>query len=279
MAAGIALAGACPAFAITGGTTTKNPTPWAVDFQGQALPEAKGQVCTGTLIDEQWVLTAKHCVDAKVDGRPVMRKMRIGSLDKNSGGILLPVRQENIHRPDPTKDGDFDLALIRLDHPVPYTPLPLASRTPKVNTQLRMLGWGAIVDERRFPDHLHERSLPLTSTSKGALNILTPTEVGTAQGDSGGPATIRERGVEKLAGVTSSGGWGEKGYTNTFADVTTHRQWINTVLKGTHAARPLDDRAGDRPGAEHVQTRGGANQLLRDHWIGTFALVKSLFGW
>ncbi|TDC65853.1 trypsin-like serine protease, partial [Streptomyces hainanensis] len=86
----------------------------------------------GSLIDEQWVLTAAHCVHDQSTSQPydpALFDVRVGSNDRTSGGSTARVAEVDVHPDYRTTPNDrrSDVALLRLDRPVAQEPVALES--------------------------------------------------------------------------------------------------------------------------------------------------------
>ena len=165
--------------------------------------------CTATQINDQWLLTAAHCLN-KPNGYPGYT-VRIGSLNKYEGGKVYKV-EEYVKAPDyGYPDGDMALLKIagKFDTPAPYR---LATAEDLANNQAATLyGFG-------FTTADNQKDNPLLKATKGTVDntsvchgspdpatsmfICTDTEGHVASGDSGGPLIVNSAkdGTPVLAG-------------------------------------------------------------------------------
>jgi secreted trypsin-like serine protease len=196
--------------------------------------------CGGTLLNQEWILTAGQCVDGAT-----LFTIRLGSNNLNSNdpnGQRLATDSYVLH-PDYNPDTvENDLGLIKLRMPITYTtyisPIDfLPTSDLKSYTGAMALGWGQIDDATAgLVDEL--RWVRLTVLSNEECRLIYGTQItdnmacvdgnyneGTCKGDSGGPLveTIgNQRGYMMIVGVASfiSGNGCEStdpsGYTRVF---------------------------------------------------------------
>lgn len=162
--------------------------------------------CTATLIKEDWLLTAAHCVKGGI-GQLVFV---VGTKAKN--GRFFSLEKSVVH-PDYYSNpigSLFDIALIKLAKPVPSSvaiPMPYNKKNLKafIGQSVFYLGYGTTSGEASFLGLGTKRSvnLPIDSVDAETYNTKFD-DRGLCHGDSGGPGLILIDGVPTIVGLTSA---------------------------------------------------------------------------
>ena len=216
---------------IVGGSVAQvGAWPWQVALLVNGLSPFNGQFCGGSLITDEWVITAAHCMF--VDGvleQPADIDVQAGihTLSSNAGQ-RRDLSSIVVHPSYDPGTFNFDIALVKLSSPVilnstvstiiPLVPQDGALADPGVTATVT--GWGRISAEGDFSDELLQVEVPIVSTSdcnsstsyNGSVtaNMLCAGSIedggiDSCQGDSGGPLVVPDGTGWRLAGVVS---WG-----------------------------------------------------------------------
>jgi secreted trypsin-like serine protease len=224
---------------VVGGHGATEQYDWMASLQRQGQ-----HTCGASLISSGWVLTAAHCVK---DTQPADLGLRIGSPDHATGGTQAGVSRIVVHPDYATKGPNGDLALLKLDHAVEQTPIPLADSSGEKGTPSRIIGWGLTCPVRGCgepPVQLQELDTKVDADSACALSSIDDaTEICTGSkqllganacfGDSGGPQLEGVPGDWRLTGVTSRLGspvpvCGTA--PSVYTDATAYSDWIHQTI-------------------------------------------------
>ncbi|XP_065211833.1 serine protease nudel [Planococcus citri] len=180
--------------------------------------------CGAEILDENWLLTAAHCVDRYQDH---YYEIQAGILRRLSFSPMEQIRKVTnvvVHTRYSRSDMKNDIALLRVDPPLkmnrwvrstclpegrpPWGPLPSELCTA--------VGWGAMKEHGHDPDNMREVEVPILPNCKHRADIqgheicagYKEGQHDTCQGDSGGPLLCRiplRRDHWYLAGIVSHG--------------------------------------------------------------------------
>jgi secreted trypsin-like serine protease len=228
---------------IVGGTVAK-----AGDWTWQISMKYFGShSCGGSLIDNQWVLTAAHCVDGRTN--PTYYTVDLGLYQRGkieSWTVSSSVSKVIMHPSYNSRLLTNDIALLKLSSPVTYTnriqpacvPTSTTVHTGKTSWAT---GWGTTSFGGSLATYLMQVSMPVLSDTRckakySGVDLSTALCAGdtganadTCQGDSGGPLVVRDSDNKwYVVGITSYGyGCGDGGvYTKTAAFYS----WIQNTI-------------------------------------------------
>ena len=233
-----------PAAAVINGTTTRDPN-GARSFVVR-IESTEGEICSGTLIAPDLVLSAAHCV-MRPAGYTVI------SVDRNFRQHRTAVITASMH-PDfvpgttPEDQPGVDLALLKLEQPlgtdfVPLDPRGAASITD--GQPVDIAGFGVVAENRRNSARILRLAHLVSIGSLQVANRVTvvtdrrrmaeTSGAGACLGDSGGPILTGGPGGYRIVGVVSwSSGALQQGSRRTacggFTAVTPvaeHAGWIS----------------------------------------------------
>lgn len=197
--------------AIVGGeiTTLKSPV---AKYVVLVIDDDSGSYCTGTLIKDNIVLTAAHCLGKRGNGLTLAfgrNPMSGNYIARRSAAVAIHPDYKKANSQDP-----HDLALILIDGSAPasYSPVrvPNNSFPMQKNLNFTAIGYGRI--SGKSPQGigvLRDTQLKISHLTQNQKQFYVNQEngKGICNGDSGGPALMRYQGVDYIVGVASAIYW------------------------------------------------------------------------
>eukprot|EP00795_Rhopilema_esculentum_P002651 gene2651-850_t len=238
---------------IVGGTAAKpGDWPWIVTFDYKYNTGNPGHQCGGTLITDEWILSAAHCFYDDKDKSNYWLTIGEHDLKTDSGHEQkIPIADLIFHPDYNPSNYDNDLALVKLSRKatindrVKTACLPDQNTTFSNGTKCVIAGWGLLEQYGRGPQILQQAQVPLIERSvcKAAFphhlvsnNMIcagyAAGGIDSCQGDSGGPLVCkRDDDTWFLWGVVSWGvGCGRKGKYGVYARTQVLRRWVDQVV-------------------------------------------------
>ncbi|MFE1441898.1 S1 family peptidase [Streptomyces sp. NPDC058739] len=182
--------------------------------------------CSGSIIDNYWVLTAKHCLygphgrysDSQVS-------VRVKSTQWSAGGGVVAVNL--------TKVRDVhDIALLRLARSADAEPVSLASKHPEPGVTTYVFGWGtgSVDSKLRRGTEKYQNSTQYDDAYGGTGLFTKEIDGAPCSGDSGGPLFKLVDGSRYQVGVVSWGP-GDCSGPAVYASTPVSLDWINDVMR------------------------------------------------
>ncbi|XP_030225281.1 chymotrypsin-like protease CTRL-1 isoform X1 [Gadus morhua] len=238
---------------VNGQNAVSGSWPWQVSLQ-----ETSGfHFCGGSLINQNWVVTAGHC---RVT--PGRHRVVLGEHDRQSNAEQIQVISIARAITHPYYNGqnfNNDVTLLRLASPARMSsrvsPVCLATpgSDPAAGTRCFTTGWGKtghlpsphplpLIPSSASARYLQQTSLPLLSSTQcrqywgqnritDAMICAGASGVSSCQGDSGGPLVCERSGVWSQVGIVS---WGTSNCNvrtpAVYARVSYLRRWIDQTV-------------------------------------------------
>jgi len=240
-----------PSYVIDGDNARENAWPWQILMLKNYYPS-----CGGTIIADQWVVTAAHCVDGRQSTDDY--RIRVSELDtqvRKSYEINYEVEKIIKHEKWNTNNLQNDIALIKLKTPITFNqrvlPACLPSQEAPIGTECYITGWGKINHPGQMHSKLQQAKLPVVSNGVcerknyqytgikitkgmicGGYDHYNAKKSG-CHGDSGGPYVCKIGGSWEIHGAVSHGSGdcdARKTYT-VFSRIHEYKSWIVAKMK------------------------------------------------
>jgi secreted trypsin-like serine protease len=224
--------------------------PWQVALVfGKYKDPFRAQFCGGSVISNDWVVTAAHCVVNDSVNRTAANVAIVANTTfYNTGGDRIDVTEIRVHEKYDPQSNDYDIALLKLaSHPARLTPvgLPNSGDALPAGTNMIVTGWGALREGSPGTAYLISANIPVISNQtcneavsyNGAITDnmicagLRSGGLDSCQGDSGGPAVALSGDAKLLVGIVSFGeGCARRDKYGVYTNVRIFRPWIDQQM-------------------------------------------------
>ncbi|QGV81155.1 S1 family peptidase [Streptomyces ficellus] len=225
-------ASAAPQPVVGGTQASQGEFPWMVRLS---------MGCGGSLLTQQIVLTAAHCVSGSGNNTSITATAGVVDLQSASA---IKVRSTKILQAPGYNGKGKDWALIKLARPINLPTLNIATNTTYNSGTFTVAGWGATREGGGQQRYMRKATVPFVSDASCQQSYggdLVPGEeicagytqggVDTCQGDSGGPMFRRDNaGAWIQVGIVSWGqGCARPNYPGVYTEVSTFASAIKSA--------------------------------------------------
>ncbi|KNC76862.1 hypothetical protein SARC_10660 [Sphaeroforma arctica JP610] len=242
-----------PMARIVGGDVVEERIPWMVSINAPSYGSFGAHYCGGTLISNDWVLTAAHCLE-DYGSQALYHTIEIGKSSQYSQDEMHTsgISQITCHEDFDSYYLQNDICLLKLSSPAPDTiqvaRINFDPAIPAVGDPLSYIGWGLMNEQGSvLPDQLRGVSVDTIDTllcSRVYGELVTNKNICTyklgkdsCQGDSGGP--LIAPGADgtlasgTVVGVVSFGeGCARRNYPGVNSRISAFQDWIEGIVTG-----------------------------------------------
>ncbi|XP_001943207.1 serine proteinase stubble isoform X2 [Acyrthosiphon pisum] len=230
--------------------------PWQISLR-QWRTSTYLHKCGAALFNENWAVTAAHCVE---NVPPSDLLLRLGEHDLSVEEEPYGYEERRIqivasHPQFDPRTFEYDLALLRFYEPVTFQPNIIPVCVPEddsnfVGSSAYVTGWGRLYEDGPLPSVLQEVTVPVINNSvcetmyraAGYIEHIPDIFIcagwkkggfDSCEGDSGGPMVIQRPDKRwLLAGIISWGiGCAEPNQPGVYTRISKFKDWINQILQ------------------------------------------------
>ncbi|XP_042653516.1 chymotrypsin-like protease CTRL-1 isoform X2 [Tyto alba] len=227
---------------INGQNAVPGSWPWQVSLQTRS----GSHFCGGSLINQNWVVTAAHC-----NFNPYSHVVVLGEYDLRSNSESIQVKTVSRAITNPNWNPNTfnnDITLLKLSSPAQLGPsvspvcLPPPNLALPTNLPCVTTGWGRTnPNSQALATRLQQVTLPLISTSQcmqywgnritNSMLCAGGAGASSCQGDSGGPLVYQTGSTWTLIGIVSFGNSNcNVRMPAVYTRVSLFRNWINQIV-------------------------------------------------
>lgn len=225
--------------------------PGECPWQAVLINEKGEEFCGGTILNEDFILTAAHCINQSKEIKVV-----VGEVDREKeehSETTHTAEKIFVHSKYIAETYDNDIALIKLKEPIQFSEYVVPACLPQADFANEVLmnqksgmvsGFGREFEAGRLSKRLKVLEVPYVdrSTCKQSTNFAITENMFCAgyeteqkdacQGDSGGPHVTRYKDTYFVTGIVS---WGEgcarKGKYGVYTKLSRFLRWVRTVMR------------------------------------------------
>ncbi len=214
--------------------------------------------CGASVVNENWILTAAHCVEGERAARLDVL-LNTDNLQSTGNAERIAVSQIVMHPQYNSQTTDNDIALLKLSQPTTVTPISVATAAnaalEQTDRNVSVAGWGnRSASGTDYPSQLHAVNLTVSdfnrcdraydnSLNKGHICAGTPQGgKDSCQGDSGGPLIARTTEGPVQLGVVSFGqDCGDRDFPGVYTRVSHYGDFLERAnVNVTGPTQPTD---------------------------------------
>jgi secreted trypsin-like serine protease len=224
--------------------------PWQASIRRKST---NSHFCGGSIINENWILTAAHCMDGET---PNQVSVVVGEHSRSSSSVVRQTKDVASifsHTGYNSNTMQNDISLIKVSTPIYFNQDVQAVCAPDSANlyeyrKCQCSGWGTLssggsccpdilqavvmnVTTNTFCSTAYGSKYPIYSDMICASDNIGGTERDSCQGDSGGPLTVKESdGTFRLVGIVSWGIGCASGYPGVYARTSVFNDWVTNII-------------------------------------------------